>query len=224
MFEAAAVTAAVNIVILLIVSGYDIGNGAAAGVLGIFMPFTDELVILWFEFAANIILSFAVQFLLIKRMEQLWTMLCFYMRCGSRKKLFISQKKNLYLLFGCIAAAKIITDMIWHFAFEVHIPAKTLAYIEISFLLSSVLWLEFVYFMFAAGLKSMYCIFVALAASCVSLLAVKFSKLSLFAYAQVKLSAKDIVIKLVLICAFAVIGAVLIMKRDLLENSQDGGK
>ena len=218
MFEAAAATASVNILLLLIVSGYDIGSGTAAGVLGIFMPFTDELVILWFEFAANIILSFAVQFLLIKRMEQLWTMLCFYMRCGSRKKLFLNQKKNLYVLLGCIAAAKIITDLIWHFAFEVHLPAKTLVYIEVSFLLSCVLWLELVYFLFAAGLKSMYSMFAALAASCVSLLAVKFSKLSFFAYAQIKSSAEDIVIKLVLICAFAVIGAVLIMKRDLLET------
>lgn len=220
MAEAFGIAAAVNFFFLFAVSAADMVNMDAAGITDIFCPFLEDGSLMYGCFAANLAFCFLIQLLFLKREEQQWAMLSFLVRSKGRKRLFLSQKKDLYGYLLAVFIGKLLSDGIYFGIFVRQKDFCGFVYTESSFLLITAVWMEIIYLMFALRVKGTYGLFMVLALSAVSLILIPYTGFSFFAYGSLAFSWTDLFIKALVWAVLFAAGAAAVMKMDLLGHEQ----
>lgn len=220
MAEAFGIAAVINFFFLFAVSAADMVNMDAAGITDIFCPFLEDGSLMYGCFAANLAFCFLIQLLFLKREEQQWAMLSFLVRSKGRKRLFLSQKKDLYGYLLAVFIGKLLSDGIYFGIFVRQKDFCGFVYTEASFLLITAVWMEIIYLMFALRVKGTYGLFMVLALSAVSLILIPYTGFSFFAYGSLAFSWTDLFIKALVWAVLFAAGAAAVMKMDLLGHEQ----
>lgn len=198
----------------IIASGTDLINGYATGFKNIFFPISNEtgkLILLYM--LCNIFISIVTIILFLKRCDQHISMICYELKNNDRNKLLFYQKYDLYKCELVLICAKLIIDllsMIGTNSFSIN----TFMQSTISYILTSILWLETLYILRLFKVSSNTTLFIVILCVFLSLL-MKGTTLTFFAYYRSINVVYDYLFKVILIILIHLFEVYIIKKFDL---------
>ncbi len=217
MAEGFCTTAILYFILVLSASGTDILYGSWTGMESLFAPFSEETGrLILMPAICNVLFSTAEVLLFLRRCDQHVSMRCYEIRAGNRVHLYWSQKKDLYRLWMAASAGYASVHVLLNIIFETG-TWMSVIYMLLAFLLTSLLWLDSLYFLRTAGCGSRETLFALFLLNLVSLLLLpKLGGISFFAYGSIQKSWLDFAIKMLLEIAMFLAGFIAVKKRDLL--------
>ena len=199
----------------IVASGADLVNGYATGFENIFFLFSNEngkLILLYT--ICNIAISLATIVLFLKRCDQHISMICYELKNNNRYKLLCAQKYDLYKCVIALISAKFIIDsscMLGLHSFSVN----TFIYSTLSYIFTSVLWLDTLYTLRLFKVSSNVTLFVVIVGVFVSILVQRSSTLTFFAYCKSINEIYDCLSKVILIIILNLLEMYKIKNADL---------
>ncbi len=210
-------TAGIYLLLILCCSGSDLILGNMTGWNGIFLPISQQTGnFLLLDLVGNIMFSLFLVHAFLKRCNQHMTMRCFEMRAGQRKRLFVSQKKDLYGYWLMAVIGKLLVDLSC-MLISPAVERELMWYSLISFALVTLVWMDVLYAFRLWNVGSQISLMVTLALILFSLIILKKSNwMALCAYGMSSARVPDLFIKIVLEIIVFSVGFLAVKKRDLL--------
>lgn len=199
----------------IVASGTDLANGYLTGFEHIFLPISNEngkFILLYM--ICNIAISLVTIILFLKRCDQHISMICYELKKNNRYKLLYSQKYDLYKCMLALVSAKFIIDLLGMIGLH-SFSINTFIYSTVSYILTSILWLDALYTLRLFKVSSSVTFFVVTLGVFLSILIQRSSTLTFFAYCKSINEIYDYLFKWTLIILLHVLEIYKIKSADL---------